>query len=123
MAKEGANLEGALAPPEGGAPVSPPGAGAAADTDAPSATLLAIRNALKLGGSLIFTWGIALAIRLLLPRYLGPTRFGTLNFAEGFTAAFFITLSLGLDSYVRKEVAVRPSHASDFFGGISVLRG
>jgi O-antigen/teichoic acid export membrane protein len=93
------------------------------DNDAPSATLLAIRNALKLGGSLIFTWGIALAMRLLLPRYLGPIRFGTLNFADGFTTAFFITLNLGLESYVRKEVAVRPSHASDFFGGTFVLRG
>ena len=60
---------------------------AAADTDSPSATLLAIRNAIKLGASLLFTWGIALAIRLLLPRYLGPVRFGTMNFADGFTSA------------------------------------
>jgi O-antigen/teichoic acid export membrane protein len=92
------------------------------DVDAPSATMLAIRNAFKLGGSLLFTWGIALAIRLLLPRYLGPTLFGTLNFADAFTTTFFITLSLGADTYIRKEVAVRPSHASDFFGGTFALR-
>jgi O-antigen/teichoic acid export membrane protein len=95
---------------------------ASPDTDAPSATLLAIRNALKLGLSLVFTWGIALAMRLLVPRFLGPVRFGTLNFADGFTTAFFTILSLGADAYIRKEVAVRPSHASDFFGGMSVLR-
>ncbi len=93
------------------------------DTDAPSGTLLAIQNALKLGSSLLFTWGIALAMRLLLPRYLGPIRFGTLNFADGFTAAFFTLLGLGADAYIRKEVAVRPDHASDFFGGTFVIRG
>jgi O-antigen/teichoic acid export membrane protein len=92
------------------------------DTDAPSATLLAIRNALKLGGSLLFTWGIALGIRLLVPRYLGPIRFGTLNFADGFSTAAFIVLNLGQEAYIRKEVAVRPSHASDFFGGVFALR-
>jgi O-antigen/teichoic acid export membrane protein len=95
---------------------------AVADTDAPSATLLAIRNALKLGGSLIFTWGIALGIRLLVPRYLGPIRYGTLSFADGFTTAAFIVLNLGHEQYIRKEVAVRPSHASDFFGGMFTLR-
>jgi O-antigen/teichoic acid export membrane protein len=94
----------------------------AADTDSPSATLLAIRNAIKLGASLVFTWGIALAIRLLLPRYLGPIRFGTLSFADGFTSASFIVLGLGAEAYIRKEVAVRPSHASDFFAGTFVLR-
>ena len=85
-------------------------------------TLLAIRNAIKLGASLAFTWGIALAIRLLLPRYLGPIRFGTLSFADGFTSASFIVLGLGAEAYIRKEVAVRPRHASDFFGGTFVLR-
>jgi O-antigen/teichoic acid export membrane protein len=94
----------------------------APDVDAPSATLLAVRNALKLGASLVFTWGIALAIRLVLPRYLGPVRFGTLNFADGFTTAFFIVLNLGADQYIRKEVAVRPAHATEFFGGVAVLR-
>jgi O-antigen/teichoic acid export membrane protein len=87
-----------------------------------SPTFLAIRNALKLGGSLFFTWSIALAIRLLLPRFLGPERFGELNFADAFTTALFITLNLGSDAYIRKEVAVRPSHASDFFGGMFALR-
>lgn len=91
-------------------------------SDAGGEQFLAIRNAFKLGTSLIFTWGIALAIRLLLPRYLGPIRFGTLSFADGFTTAFFIVLNVGADAYIRKEVAVRPAHASDFFGGMAVLR-
>ena len=90
--------------------------------DAPSETLLAIRNALKLGGSLLVTLGIAIPIRVVLPRYLGPSSFGTLSFADAFSTAFFIALSLGVDIYVRKHVAVRPEHASDFFGGAFVLR-
>jgi O-antigen/teichoic acid export membrane protein len=94
----------------------------APDRDAASGLLLAIRNAFSLGGSLIFTWSIALGIRVILPRYLGPTLFGTINFADAFTSALFITLSLGADSYIRKEVAVRPEHATDFYGGTFVLR-
>jgi O-antigen/teichoic acid export membrane protein len=85
-------------------------------------TVAAVRNALKLGLSLLFTWGIALAMRFWLPRHLGPERFGALSFAEAFTATFFVALGLGIDPYVRKEVSVRPAHASDFFGGALALR-
>ena len=91
------------------------------DSDAGD-TLLATRNALKLGVSLLFTWGIALAMRFWLPRHLGPERFGALSFADAFAATFFVALGLGLDPYVRKEVSLRPAHASDFFGGMFVLR-
>jgi O-antigen/teichoic acid export membrane protein len=91
-------------------------------SDAGGEQSLAIRNAFKLGTSLVFTWGIALAIRLLVPRHLGPVRFGTLSFADGFTTAFFIVLNVGADAYIRKDVAVRPDHASDFFGGMVVIR-
>jgi O-antigen/teichoic acid export membrane protein len=92
------------------------------DVDAPSATLLAIRNAFTLGGALIFTWSLALGIRIILPRALGPTAFGALSFADAFAATFFVTLSLGADAYIRKEVAVRPEHAADFYGGALLLR-
>jgi O-antigen/teichoic acid export membrane protein len=87
-----------------------------------SDTLVAIANALKLGSSLIVTLVIAIAMRFLMPRYLGPASFGILSFADGFTATFFVTLSLGAEAYVRKEVSVRPAHASDFLGGTLVLR-
>ncbi len=83
---------------------------------------LAIRNAAKLGGSLTVTWGIGLAVRLYLPRFLGPERFGILNFADAFTATAFVILGFGLDTYVRKEVSVRPAHASDFIGSVMLLR-
>jgi O-antigen/teichoic acid export membrane protein len=90
--------------------------------DGSSDSLVAVANAVKLGSSLLGTLAIAIAMKFLMPRYLGPTRFGTLSFADGFTATFFVTLSLGAESYVRKEVSVRPAHASDFFGGTLALR-
>lgn len=83
---------------------------------------LAARNALKLGSSLLLTWGIALVARLFIPRYLGPERFGILNFADAFTATAFVMFGLGLDTYVRREISVRPEHASDFVGGVIALR-
>jgi O-antigen/teichoic acid export membrane protein len=100
----------------------PLGQAAVGSAGAPKPTLVAIQGALTLGGSLFFTWGIALAIRLLVPRYLGPSRFGTLSFADAFAATFFVILSFGSDAYIRKEVPVRPSHASDFIGGTVLLR-
>lgn len=85
-------------------------------------TAVALRNALKLGGSLIATWAVALLVRLYLPRHLGPELLGVLSFAEGFTAAFFVVLTMGVEMYIQKEIPVRPEHASDFFGGIVAVR-
>ncbi len=94
----------------------------APDFDARSAIFLAIRNALTLGGALVLTQSIGLTMRVILPRHLGPADFGELNFADAFTATFFVALRLGMDSYVRKEVAVRPSSASEFYGGAFLVR-
>jgi len=83
-----------------------------------------LRNALKLGSSLLVTYGIALALRVLLPRFLGPESFGQYNWAvEGISPTFFILSALGLDVYIRKEVSIRPEHASEFFGGTLLLQG
>ena len=94
----------------------------APDVDARSAIFLAIKNAFTLGGALIFTWSIALAMRVVLPRHLGPTLFGALNWADAFTATFFVVLGLGMENYIRKEVAVRPAIASEFYGGAFLVR-
>lgn len=83
---------------------------------------LAVRNAVKLGGSLLVTWGIAFGVRLMMPRYLGPDAFGVVNFADALTATVFVLLSLGLDTYIRKEVSVRPERANDFFAGVTAVR-
>lgn len=85
-------------------------------------TLRSIRNTLALGGSLVATWTVALGVRLVLPRHLGPESFGAFQFADAYTAAFFVITSLGVETYIRKEVTIRKGHASDFIGGLLVLR-
>jgi O-antigen/teichoic acid export membrane protein len=87
-----------------------------------SDVLHSVKNAATLATSLVLTWAVALGVRILLPRYFGPAAFGVFQFADAFTATLFILTSLGLETYVRKEVATRPDHASSFFGGILVVR-
>lgn len=82
----------------------------------------ALRNALMLTGSLVATLGVAIAVRFWMPRYLGPDIFGQVYFAESFTAAAFVFLNLGVDTYISREIATRVEHASDFMGGIIMLR-
>jgi O-antigen/teichoic acid export membrane protein len=83
---------------------------------------IAVRNTLKLGGSLLATWALALVVRLQVPAHLGPVRQGYYGFAEAFATMFFTAIGFGVDTYVMKEVPVRPKHASDFVGGIFALR-
>jgi O-antigen/teichoic acid export membrane protein len=83
---------------------------------------VAIRNSIRLGGSLLITWSVALIVKLQVPAHLGPIRQGHFGFAESFAAIFFSGLSLGVETYVIKEVSVRSKHASDFVGGVFALR-
>lgn len=82
----------------------------------------AVRNGLQLGGSLLATYVIALGVRFLLPAHLGPENLGRFNWADSFSAVFFLALQLGLEMYIRKEVTRRPAHASDFFGTTLLIR-
>ncbi|MFO0590940.1 MAG: flippase [Polyangiaceae bacterium] len=83
---------------------------------------VAVKNAFTLGASLVATWAVALVVRFFLPRHLGPEAFGVYNFADAFSATFFVILGLGLETYIRKVIPVRPDHASDFFGGLLAVR-
>lgn len=94
-----------------------------APPDAPSGEgALALRNALKLGGSLLATWSVALIVTFKLPKYLGPLRYGHYQFSDSFAATLFVFIGLGVDTYVQREVPVRPKHASDFFLGFFLTR-
>jgi O-antigen/teichoic acid export membrane protein len=99
---------------------------AARDSDTPrfhaDEIAVMVRNGLKLGGSLLVTWSVALIVKLQVPAHLGPVRQGHFGFAESFAAIFFSFLGLGVETYVTKEVAVRHQHASDFVGGVFALR-
>lgn len=83
---------------------------------------LAFLNALKLAASLVVTWSIALGAKFLLPRYLGPEQYGLFNFAEAFAITFFVLATLGIETYVQKEIPLRPAHASDFLGAVTLVR-
>ncbi len=80
------------------------------------------RNALSLATSLGMGWSIAVVLRLLLPRVLGPERFGELHFSESFAATFMVFSTLGLDTYVRRHLSVNPATATEFLGGALLLR-
>jgi O-antigen/teichoic acid export membrane protein len=83
---------------------------------------LAVRNGIKLGGSLLLTWSVALIVKFQIPAHLGPTRVGHFGFAESFAGMFIGITSLGIETYIVKEISVRPKHASDFVGGVFALR-
>jgi O-antigen/teichoic acid export membrane protein len=106
--------------PDSARAVSVPPSSPAVHTTSEVAT--AARNGLKLAGSLLATWTVALAVRFQLPRHLGPVSFGNFNFCDSFSAAFFVFLGLGVETYIQKEIPVRPKHASDFFGGVLAVR-
>jgi O-antigen/teichoic acid export membrane protein len=98
---------------------------ASSRVDAPAAARdaqLAIWNALRLYASYAVTWSVALAVRFVLPRALSPEGYGDYNFADAFAATGFVLLGLGLETYAQKEIAIRASHASEFFGGTLALR-
>jgi O-antigen/teichoic acid export membrane protein len=83
---------------------------------------VALRSGLKLGASLLVTWSIAIAVKLEVPSHLGPLRNGQYAFADSFASMFFLFIGFGVDTYVMKEVSVRPKHASDIAGGLFALR-
>jgi O-antigen/teichoic acid export membrane protein len=101
---------------------SPPSSSAHPDRIHAHEIGLAVRNGIKLGGSLLLTWSVALIVKFQIPAHLGPTRVGHFGFAESFAAMFIGFVSLGIDTYVVKEISVRPKHASDFIGGVFALR-
>jgi O-antigen/teichoic acid export membrane protein len=80
------------------------------------------RNALKLALSLTVTWTVAFFVRFPIPRILGPARFGLLNFGDNFATTFFSLMDLGVSTYIYREIPTKPKHASDMWGGVTLVR-
>ena len=93
-----------------------------AETPTSRGGLVAVRNMAIVAASLVATWSLALLVRLVLPRSLGPALFGQYSFAEALAMNGFAFLGFGVDVYVQKEIPRRPEHASDFFGGTQLAR-
>ena len=53
-----------------------------------------------------------LIIGVLLARYLGPEKFGTLSYAQSFVAMFSFLISLGLDGIIVREIVKNPQKSS-----------
>jgi O-antigen/teichoic acid export membrane protein len=104
-------------PPAPGAPAPPPG-GPHARADG----VTALQNGVKLAASLVLTWGVALIITFKLPKYLGPLFWGYYKYGYEYAATLAVFVGFGVDTYISREVAVRPKHASDFFGGLLAAR-
>ena len=83
---------------------------------------LALRNGIVVGLSLLGTWSVALLVRLVLPRHLGPSLFGEYSFAEALAITGFGFVGFGIDTYIQKEIPRRPEHASDFWAGTQIVR-
>jgi O-antigen/teichoic acid export membrane protein len=62
-----------------------------------------------LTGGLAVTWVVSLAIRLALPQFLDPAGFGRLVFCESLALLLFAPLTLGIDTYARREVPLDPT--------------
>jgi O-antigen/teichoic acid export membrane protein len=82
----------------------------------------ALANAVKLATSLLLTWGVALVITFKLPKYLGPLALGWYRYGSDIAATLAVFLHLGVDTYISREIPVRPKHATDFFGGVALVR-
>jgi O-antigen/teichoic acid export membrane protein len=82
----------------------------------------ALQNAVKLAASLLLTWGVALVVTFKLPKYLGPLHLGWYRYGYEYAATLAVFLHFGVDTYISREIPVRPKHASDFFGGVALAR-
>jgi O-antigen/teichoic acid export membrane protein len=81
-----------------------------------------VRNTVALALSRPFTWISAIGLVILLPRYLGDVNLGKINFAFAFADWCGLVVSLGITSYLTKEVARRGPEARALVLNALVLR-
>ena len=65
---------------------------------------------------LLFGKILSMLLGLIIARYLGPSYFGELNFAIAFTALFMALGTLGLDSFIVKELIHHPKKNYEILG-------
>jgi O-antigen/teichoic acid export membrane protein len=90
--------------------------------DHSAASSSAVQTASSLGSSLLITAAIGFILQIFASKILGPEETGRVGTAEGVAAICLGLLSLGFDTYVRREVAIRPSHAKEFVPGAIFVR-
>lgn len=65
---------------------------------------------------------INLVVGLLTARYLGPSNYGLINYANAYTAFFTSVCTLGIDSVIVKEFIERPEREGEILGTSLGLR-
>ena len=70
----------------------------------------------------IVRMGTGLFVTVWVARYLGPTQFGSLNFAIAFVALFGTVATLGLDGIVVREVLHNAGDIHEILGTTFILR-
>jgi PST family polysaccharide transporter len=66
--------------------------------------------------------GVGLFVNIWVARYLGPDRFGLLNYAIAYIALFTAIATLGLDGVVVRELVRTPSSGREILGSAFALR-
>ncbi|KFJ42454.1 flippase [Francisella philomiragia] len=64
----------------------------------------------------------ALVVGIWVARYLGPEKFGVLNYASSFVALFSVLTTLGLDGIVVRELVKDPSKSNTILGSAFGLK-
>lgn len=82
----------------------------------------AIGNTGWLFADRMFRMGAGVVINVWMTRYLGPDRFGTLNYAIAFVALFSVMATLGLEGIVVRELVRRPEERREILGSAMLLR-
>lgn len=82
----------------------------------------ALSKYLKNTGWLMLGKLLAIVVGLIIGRYLGPSSFGDLSFADALTAIVAAVGTLGLDTFIIREIINNPSKKEEILGTSLVLR-
>lgn len=82
----------------------------------------AFQKYVKNTGWLLFGKLLSLVVGFLIARYLGPYAFGDLSFADAFAALFAAVGTLGLDSFIIREIIQHPDKRDEILGTSLVMR-
>lgn len=80
------------------------------------------KNATFLMASQLITWGLSLALMVVLPRYLGPTAVGQFHLANSLWAIMGMLVSFGMDMYLTKAIARESSRLGALLGTSLIIR-
>jgi O-antigen/teichoic acid export membrane protein len=70
----------------------------------------------------IFRMGLSIIVSAMVARYLGPEKFGMMNYAISFVGLFQALNTLGLDSVVVRNLVANKSNAGKYLGSTLFLR-